>query len=322
MLRKLTFGLLVCCLLAAGSSGCGNYNSVGEKSIRYAVGAEPQTLDPRRATGSVETNILAQIFEGLTTLDAKANPMPAAAESWEISPDGLTYIFHLRRDAKWSNGDPLTAADFEFAWKSALDPGLASEYAYQLYYLKNGEAFNKAQASADQVGVRALNDNTLEVTLEKPTAYFLSLTAFTTYYPVHRPTVQANPDWAVKVPTLIGNGPYKITEWVHNSRIEFAPNDFYWDAAAVKSPKLSFILTESAATDLAMFASGQIDSSENVPTAEIPRLVAENSLRFYPYLATYFYCFNVKKPPLPRQQHNQRRPATRPGLGAGRTSRC
>lgn len=277
-------------------AGCGGKPAV--KHLRYSVGTEPETLDPRKSTGSPEANVEAQIFEGLTTVNDKDQPVPAAAERWEISSDGLRYTFFLRSDAKWSNGDPVTAEDFEYAWKTALSPELGSKYAYQLFYLKNGEAYNKGQAGAAAVGVRAVNAQTLEVTLEEPTAYFLALTAFQTYYPVHKATAQANDKWAADPKTLIGNGPFKIINWVHNSKIEFAKNEFYWDAAKVKMAKLEFFLTDNANTELTMFENNQIDMGGNPPTAEIPRLLKEGKLKIYPLLATYFYCFNVTKPPL------------------------
>lgn len=265
--------------------------------LRYSVGSEPETLDPRRSTGSPEACIEAQIFEGLTSPDAKNLPKPATAERWTISADGLTYTFFLRPDAKWSNGDPVTAADFEYAWKTALSPELGSKYAYQLFYLKNGEAYNQGKASAATVGVKALDQRTLRVTLEQPTAYFLSLTAFSTYYPVHRATVENNARWAGDPQTLIGNGPFKVVAWTHTSKIVFAKNQYYWDAVKVKLAKMEFILTDNANTELTMFENDQLDIGSNPPIAEIPRLVQEGSLKFYPSLGTYFYCFNVTRPP-------------------------
>ncbi|MDR3565461.1 MAG: peptide ABC transporter substrate-binding protein [Negativicutes bacterium] len=287
--------LLALILVAVSLAGCGGKPAV--KHLRYSVGAEPETLDPRKSTGSPEANIEEQIFEGLTTLNAKDLPVPAVAEKWEVSADGLRYTFFLRGDAKWSNGDPVTAEDFEYAWKSALSPELGSKYAYQLFYLKNGEAYNKGEAPASAVGVRAVNPRTLEITLEEPTTYFLSLTAFHTYYPVHKSTAQTNEKWAADPKTFIGNGPFKVVSWAHNSKIEFAKNDFYWDAAKVKMTKMEFFLNDNANTELDMFENNQIDMGGNPPVAEFPRLLREGKLKVYPYIGTYFYSFNVTKPP-------------------------
>ena len=164
--------ILFLMLSALTVSGCGSKS--GPKYLRVSVGAEPETLDPRKSTGIPESTVQAQLFEGLTTLDASNKPLPAMAEKWEISPDGLRYKFFLRPGVKWSNGDPVTAYDFEYSWKTTLSPEFGAKYSYQLFYLKNGEAYNKGLTTADQVGVKALDDRTLEVVLEKPTAYFLS----------------------------------------------------------------------------------------------------------------------------------------------------
>lgn len=297
--RRHTTALVVIFFLlitALALSGCGNKS--GPKYLRFSVGTEPETLDPRKSTGIPESTVQAQVFEGLTTFGADNKPFPAMAERWEISPDGLRYKFFLRPGVKWSNGDPVTAYDFEYAWKTTLSPELGAKYSYQLFYLKNGEAYNKGLTTADQVGVKALDDRTLEVVLEKPTAYFLSLTSFHTLYPVPRRIVEANPKWAAEPKTLIGNGPFKITNWVHNSRIELVKNEHYWDNAKVKMPKLDFILTESSSTEIAMFENNQIDMGENAPPAEYPRLKKEGRLQISPYLGTYFFSFNVEKAPL------------------------
>lgn len=297
MLRFKPFILLLAAvMLAATLAGCGGGKAT-VKHLRYSVGTEPETLDPRKSTGSPEAIIEAQIFEGLTTLSDNNTPQPAAAERWEVSADGLTYTFHLRAGIKWSSGDPVTAQDFEYAWKTALSPELGSKYAYQLFYLKNGEAYNKNQTTADAVGVRAVNDKTLEVKLEKATPYFLTLTAFHTYYPVHRATVQANEKWAAEPKTLIGNGPFRIAAWTHNSKLELVKNEHYWDNVKVKMAKLDMYLTDSATTELQLFENNQIDMGNNPPVSEIPRLQKEGKLKTFPLLATYYYCFNVTKPP-------------------------
>jgi oligopeptide transport system substrate-binding protein len=254
-------------------------------------------MDPRKSTSVGAATIEAQIFEGLTTIDSNNNPVPAAAERWEVSSDGLRYVFYLRSNARWSNGDPVTAYDFEYAWKSALSPDLGSSYAYQLFYLKNGEKYNTKKASADEVGVKALSDSVLEVTLERPTPYFLSLMAFHTYYPVNKKIVEGNDRWAVDPKSLIGNGPFKIIAWVHDNKMQLVKNEFYWDVAKVRMDRMDIVLVESSSTNLSMFETGQLDMAENPPTAEIKRLKQEGKLKIFPYLGTYYYTFNVNRPP-------------------------
>jgi oligopeptide transport system substrate-binding protein len=265
----------------------------------YDLGAEPETLDPAMSTGIPEAIVELSCFEGLTRLDEKDTPRPAIAESWTISPDGTLYTFKLRK-TKWSDGTLLTAHDFEWAWKRALAPETASEYAIQLWYLKNGQAYNEGTIKdASLVGVKATDDYTLVVRLEHPTAYFLSLCAFPTLMPVNRKVVEANPTgWFQNPATYIGNGPFKVAKWEHNSVLELVKNPNYWDAANVKLEKVIMYLIDDRNTVLSMFETDQIDMAEDPPTTEMPRLEREGLLKFSPYIGTYYYMFNVNKPPV------------------------
>lgn len=298
--RKTTSVLVTALLLVGLVAGCGSSNAgkSAEKTLRMVSGAEPETLDPRKATGGAEMNVLRQIFEGLCTHDAKGEIVPGVAERWDISPDGLKYTFYLRENAKWSNGDPVTAQDFEYAWKTALSPELGSRYAEQLYCLKNAEAYNNKKAAADQVGVKAINGRTLEVTLERPTPYFLSLVTFWTYYPVHQKTVEANDKWNTDPKTIISNGPFKMAGWTHNSKIQLVKNEHYWHKEVVKSEKVELVLTENNKTALDMFESNQVDVvAAQPPNGEIPRLLKANLIKTMPYPTTVYYFFNVTKAP-------------------------
>ena len=290
--------IFILSLGAIFAGGCGSSKKAGGSShIRYALSAEPETIDPRMSTSLSASTVQAQLFEGLTTLDEKNRPIAAAAEKWEVSPDGRKYVFTLRAGLKWSNGDPVTAHDFEYAWKTALDPELASPNAYMLYCLKNGEGYATKKADAAKVGVKAKDDRTLEVELERPTAYFLALTAFHGYYPVHKKTVTANSKWANQPQTLIGNGPFKLIAWVKSSRMELVKNEHYWDAAKVKSAKLELYLLDNSSTAVSMFESGQLDMGDSLPPSEVPRLVKEGKVKIYPFLGTAYVSFHVAKPP-------------------------
>lgn len=309
MSRKRSFVLAVSILVMISflAAGCGGQapNNQGQQGagnadeavITYNVGTEPETLDVAKSTGKPEATIQMALFEGLTRLDENNTPIPGMAEDWEISEDGLTYTFYLR-DAKWSNGDPVTAHDFEYAWKRLLDPNTAAEYCYQLFYVKNGEAFNAGEATADEVGVKALDDKTLQVELESPTPYFLSLTAFPNLYPVHVPTVEADPEnWAGSVDTLIGNGPFQAVNWEHHQKFEMVKNPNYWAADDVKIDRLIFTMVESETTELAMFDAGQIDIAENPPIEELSRLLSDGTAELFPDLSIYYYMFNVEQKP-------------------------
>jgi oligopeptide transport system substrate-binding protein len=291
----LIFFLGISVLLAGGCSS--TKKSAGNTHIRYALSAEPESIDPRMSTSLSAATVQAQLFEGLMTLNEQNRPVAAAAEKWEVSPDGRKYVFTLRKGLKWSNGDAVTAHDFEYAWKTGLDPELASPNAYMLYCLKNGEAYATKKAEASQIGVKAKDDQTLEVELERPTAYFLSLTAFHAYYPIHKKTVSANSKWANQPQTFIGNGPFKLAEWVKTSRMDLLKNEYYWDVAKVKSEKLELYLLDNSSTALSMFESGQLDMGDSIPPSEVPRLVKDGKVKIYPFLGTFYVSFQVSKPP-------------------------
>ena len=289
-------GLLFVAIFAMAGCTTGNKPATGNH-IRYALSAEPESIDPRMSTSLSGSAVEAQLFEGLTTLDANNRPVAAAAERWQISPDGRKITFVLRAGLKWSNGEPVTAQDFEYAWKTGLSPELASPNAYMLYCLKNGEAYATKKATAEQVGVRAKDERTLEVELERPTAYFLSLTAFHAFYPIHKKTVQANEKWANQPQTMISNGPFKLSAWVKSSRMELLKNEHYWDAAKVKSAKIELFLLDNSSTALSMFDSGQLDMGDSIPPTEVPRLVKDGKVTIHPFLGTFYVSFNVTKPP-------------------------
>ena len=183
-----TWILGICCLLMIVCSGCSSVQQ--PDTVSYVLEAEPSRLDPAMTTNLAENNTELQLFEGLTRLDKDDVPQPALAASWDISPDGKVYTFHLRDGIRWSDGTPITAQDIEFSWKRVIDPDIASENAYMMFCIDNAENYFKKKARADEVGIRALDDKTLQVRLTNPTAYFLNLTAFHCYYPVPRRQVE------------------------------------------------------------------------------------------------------------------------------------
>ncbi|KYH35997.1 oligopeptide-binding protein OppA precursor [Clostridium tepidiprofundi DSM 19306] len=278
-------------------AGCGGTS--GDKAekqiITYNLGAEPKTLDPGTNEAVDGATVVVNAFDGLTRLDAHDNPVAAVAEKWDVSPDGKKYTFHLKKGILWSDGKEVTAKDFEYAWKRALDPKTASGYAYQLYYLKNGEAYNTGKVTdPNEVGVKAIDDYTLEVELDYPTAYFLSLTAFPTYMPLRKDVVDANPDsWFRNPDTYICNGPFKMKEWKPKDQITFVKNDKYWNAKKIKLQEIHYKMIEQETSALAAFKTGQMDFIEGPPSQEIPTLLKNGTAKIYPYLGTYFYCVNV-----------------------------
>jgi len=307
LLKRKFWAVLLIALLSAAifTTGCGSNggepldsnNQSVEQKIIYNVGAEPETLDPAASTGMIEGTVQMALFEGLVRLDANEEPIPGIAEKWDISDDELTYTFHLR-DAKWSNGDTVTAQDFEFAWKRLLDPEMANYYAFQLYYLVNGEEYNAGEANAEDVGVKALDEKTLEVKLVAPTPYFLSLTAFSNLYPVNQKVVEANNDWHTSPEDYVSNGPFKLVEWEHNQKLILVKNENYWAADDVKLETLIMTTVESDTTQLTMFDTDQIDIAEFPPLQEMSRLLEEKKATIHPDLGVYFYSFNTDVEPL------------------------
>jgi oligopeptide transport system substrate-binding protein len=297
--RSLAVAVAMLLVVSVLLTGCSSKQPAAQAKVMktsFNVGAEPKTLDPSLSTGVPETHIQTAIFEGLTRIGEGEKVMPGIAESWTQSADDTVLTFKLR-DAKWSNGDTITAEDFKYSWLRALSPELASEYSYQLYYIKGAEDYNSKKGTADAVGIKVVNPKTLEVTLAAPTPYFIALTAFHTLYPVNKKTVEANKDWSLKAETFVSNGPFKVQEWKHNDQVVVVKNENYWDAKSVKISEITFKLLEDNKAALTAFESGQLDGTENIPTEDIDRLKASKVLKSAPYIGTYYYSFNVTRKP-------------------------
>lgn len=299
MLKRLLAIVLAMVMLVAVLSGCGSPKS-SKDVINVVVGSEPATLDPG-LNNSVDGGIyILHNFEGLTRQDKDEKTIPGIATKWEVSADGLKYTFHLR-DAKWSDGQPVKAADFEYAWKRALSPELASEYAYQVWYIKGGYEYSNGTGKVEDVGVKAVDDKTLEVTLAAPTPYFLELCRFPTYMPVRKDIVDKfGAEWTQKPESYIGNGSYKMTKWEHNAEITYEKSDTYWDKGNVAFIKtISWKLMDDEAAALSAYEAGDLDLVDAlVPQAEIQNLVAAGKAKIYDEVGTYYIYFNVDKDPL------------------------
>jgi oligopeptide transport system substrate-binding protein len=237
-------------------------------------------------------------FEGLYSLDMNGIPIPGQAAGVDISADGMTYTFHLRDGIKWSDGSPVTADDFVYSWTRAIDPDLAADYENIFESVKG---YDKGE-----LAVRAINDTTLEVELVARTPYFLELTAFPAYSPVQKATVEANGDaWATRVDTYIGNGPYKMTDWVPGSHITFAKNDNYWNYAALGPESIKFVLMDDNNAMLAGYKSGQLKFIDDVPNGEIPALRLQPDFFIVGQIGTYYVSYNCKVAPLDNPRFRQ-----------------
>lgn len=303
MLRKIVLILLAVCMVASLFTGCGGVKS-SKDTVTLIEGAEPETIDPGLNSTTDGATYILHMFEGLTKVSKEGKTEPGVAKKWEISSDSLTYTFHLRDDAKWSDGKAVTAQDFEYAWIRALDPKTASAYAYQLYYIKNAEAFNApaegaAPVTAADVGVKATDEKTLVVTLQSATAYFIDLTNFPTYMPLRKDLLEKYADkWTQTPESYIGNGAYKMTAWKHNDVIETTKNENYWDTKHIVIKNINWKLVEEDTAALNAFEAGEIDASLNnhVPVTEVKNLLDAGKLKVYPLLGTYYVEFSVSKP--------------------------
>jgi len=277
----------------------GGWTLSAPADLTLCNGAEPQSLDPAIITGEPEIRIVQALFEGLTTRNAKGEVIPGVAQSWTLSPDGLTYSFTLRPNAKWSNGDPVTAYDFLKSWERALNPLTASQYSYQLYYLANGEAYGTGKLTDfSQVGVKTLDEHTLVVTLVHPTAYFLELATLPVLYPVHLPTIQKyGNDW-MKPGRIVSNGPYVLKKWRLNDYILVETNPYYWRPVPIH--RIKVLPTDSPTACFNLFYSRKTDlilDKTSIPAELVPEIRNKPYFHANPFGATTFVRFNVKRKP-------------------------
>lgn len=305
-------------LLAAGVlalSGCseksltnveyGNQNQV----LYIANGDEPQALDPHITTGAPDFHVISSMFEGLTALNPKTLELePGAAASWELSDDLMTYTFHMQPEGRWSNGDPVTAQDFVYSWQRAMSPELANQYAYMMYFIEGAEAFGQGETTDfSTVGVKALDDKTLQVKLTSPTPYFLQILDHHTYYPVHPATIEKFGGMTARVSkwtlpgNLVSNNAFKLKHWELNKVIEVVPNEHYWDADVVKLKGIHFYPISQQQVEERAFRSGQVHLTftpqmaiEKIATYDQnePELIHKD-----PGYSNYFYIFNTTREP-------------------------
>ncbi len=292
--------LILCCVLGACHSPTPKSGFKQTKTgITINLGAEPQTLDPRKARDLHAVTLVKMLFEGLTRVGKNDQPELALARSVEISPDLKKYTFCMRY-SEWSNGEPLTANDFVYAWKKVLDPQFVSENAQQLYVIKNAKAIKESRLPLDELGVRALDPMTLEVELECPTPYFLELMAFPVSFPICQKIDEENPHWAESVATFVCNGPFKLKEWKHQNYIKAEKNSFYWDAAHVQLKDIEMVMVQEDA-ELKMYRKKELawvgSPLSTLSLEALPELKKNGEVHTKPILGTYFLRANVEKPP-------------------------
>jgi oligopeptide transport system substrate-binding protein len=313
------FALLLAVLAAAvfSAAGCGGSDSGGsasptggsdgalaaEQAITVGWGAEPPSLDPGLATDTTSSNILLNIMDPLVLLGDDLEPVAGLAESWDTSKDGKTVTFHLRSDGQWTNGDPVTAEDFEYSWKRTISPELAADYAYQFYGIVGAADYNACQkncdALANKVGIHAVDDTTLEVELTTPQPWFIQQVSHTSFLAVHRATVEQYGDNWTDPKNIVTDGPFKLESWEHDSSIDLVKWDDWRNADDVSLTRVNGKIIVDGTTRVQSFEAGEVDALDagGLPPDEIARLKETPEYESYPALGTYYYGFNLENLP-------------------------
>jgi oligopeptide transport system substrate-binding protein len=301
---KSYLSLIISLIFLAVGQGCQaspqkNKKNSDSQTLRINIQDEPQTLDPRKARGLGGQTLIRILFEGLTRVNKEEKAVLALASSVSISSDLKTYIFRLR-ESVWSNGDPVLASDFVYAWKTMLSPDFPSDTAFHLYVIKNGKGVKEGTVPIDQLGVKILDNRTLEVELENPTPYFLDLLAFPAFFPIHQKLDEQNPSWSQNASTYVGNGPFHLIEWKHQDHLTLVKNNQYWDAPTVKIASLELQMLQEE-TEFKCFEKQEIDWAgsplSTLPVDTLDSLRKENKLNTKELLGTYFIRANTEAPP-------------------------
>lgn len=265
MKRKKSHLMVMALVTSLLLTACNNKENKSDKEakkqvLNVTVSEEIPSLDTAKTMDGTSAHVMQNIFEGLYVLDDQDQPIPAVAKSFKRSEDGKKYTFDLRKDAKWSNGDSVTANDFMFAWKRAINPETASQYAYMLFYVKNAKEINKGTVPLAELGVKVINDYKLEVELEQPIPYFLQLLALPIYLPQHESFLkEQGKNYALEPSNLIYNGPFVLEKWKHEQEFQLKKNATYWDEKKVKLDEINFQIVKDTMTAVNLYEAGNLD---------------------------------------------------------------
>ncbi|NWH08632.1 MAG: peptide ABC transporter substrate-binding protein [Alphaproteobacteria bacterium] len=273
--------------------------ALSQSVLHRGNNSEPDTLDPHKASGQWENNIISDMFVGLMTFDPKGQPILGAAESYEVSPDGLTYIFKIREGHLWSDGVPVTADDFVFSLRRINDPQTAAQYASITFVVKNAEAVNAGRLPLDAIGARAIDAQTLEITLEHPAPFFPQLLTHYTMYPVPEHVVEAVGERWTKPGVMVSNGAYVLAQWNPNDVVRLVKNPHFYDAAEVSIDEVNFYPIQDVEATLKRFRAGELDTANNFPRTQLPWLLANLPAETHvaPFILSMYVAFNTTRPP-------------------------
>ncbi|MEJ8303959.1 peptide ABC transporter substrate-binding protein [Saccharibacillus sacchari] len=327
-IQGLSVTLLVALVALAGCSGGGNTAttaepaSTGNASTAAATpedvptdvtqeittnlaGGEPYTLDPAFASDTTSYFVINNLYEGLYTYDKSGEIVEGAASKVDVSEDGSTYTFTIRDDAKWSDGEPVTAGDFEYAWKRVLNPETAAYDPSSLYYIKGAEEYNTGKGKAEDVGITAKDDKTLVVQLKSPLGFFPTIAVGTPYLPVRQSVAEGDDKWAAEASTIVGNGPYVAKEWKHNESITLTKNDQYWDNESITMATINFKMVQDATTYYQMYKTGDLDMILSLPVDTLDQEKSNPEFLSHPSFSVYTYSFNVDEKPFTNKKIRQ-----------------
>ncbi|PDZ70878.1 peptide ABC transporter substrate-binding protein [Bacillus pseudomycoides] len=300
MKKVIRFSLVSTLLLSSFLAGCGKEKSTTKpkeekKVLQLTETGEIPSLNSLKVTDAVSFNILNNVMEGLFRLSKNDEVIPGIAQKHEISKDGKTYTFHLR-DAKWSNGDPVTAHNFVYAWKQLVNPETGSEYAYIMYDVKNAEKINKKQIGLDELGVKAQDDKTFTVELEHPVPYFTKLLCLPSFYPINEKYAKEQGDkYGLEANKTLYNGPFTLSEWKHEASFTMKKNNQYWDKKEVKLDEVNYQIVKEISTVVNLYQTDKIDRAV-ISTEFVDKYKNDKELKQYTDPVMYFFRFNENVP--------------------------
>jgi len=288
----------IAALLFTGAGCRSSRNEGGGSQFRVNLGVEPPSLDWSKATDHVSFNVISNLMVGLTEFDKQLKPAPVIAKSWEALDGGQKLVFHLRDDVQWSDGKKVRAQDFEYSWKRLLNPKTAAEYAYILFDIVNAEAYNRGKAEAGAVGVRAVDDTTLEVQLRHPASYFLAITTFEVTFPQRQDIVEKFDNRWTDPGNIVTNGPFTLASWKHENEIELRANPTFFRGKPAIA-RVTMVMVNEKTTALAMYEQGNLDFIDNhsIPALEKTKLETRPGFKRVPQLRGYYYGFITDKKP-------------------------
>ena len=299
---KKVLALLFAALMVFSCFACNTQGPAEEFELNVNIASEPESIDPALNTAVDGAVMINHMFEGLYKWIDDGNGVAklvlGQAESVDVNAEKTVYTFKIRENAKWSDGQAVTASDFVYSWQRLVDPATAADYCYMADILLNANEIMAGEKDKSELGVKAIDEHTLEVTLHTPCPYFEEIMAFPSLMPVRQDMIEKGGDqWTFDLSTYVGNGPYKMESWEHNSKIRLVKSENYYDYAKLGPNAINFALMDDAHVIYAAFNSGQLNFIEEVPVAEIPTLIEQGKLNIDKYIGTYYVCFQTQKAP-------------------------